>query len=32
VPAGELAAFRSQSEPLMAQLGLLAGGAIALLE
>jgi murein DD-endopeptidase MepM/ murein hydrolase activator NlpD len=32
VPAGELAAFRSQSEPLMAQLGLLADGAIALLE
>jgi murein DD-endopeptidase MepM/ murein hydrolase activator NlpD len=32
VPAGELAAFRSQAAPLIAQLGLLAGGAIALLE
>jgi murein DD-endopeptidase MepM/ murein hydrolase activator NlpD len=32
VPAGELAAFRSQAAPLVAQLGLLADGAIALLE
>lgn len=32
VAAGELAAFRSRAEPLLAQLGLLAGGAIALLE
>jgi murein DD-endopeptidase MepM/ murein hydrolase activator NlpD len=32
VPSGELAAYRSQAEPLMAQLGLLADGAIALLE
>ena len=32
VPAGELAAYRGQADPLMAQLGLLADGAIALLE
>ena len=32
VPSGELAAYRSQAEPLIAQLGLLADGAIALLE
>ena len=32
VPTGELAAYRSQAEPLMAQLGLLADSAIALLE
>jgi murein DD-endopeptidase MepM/ murein hydrolase activator NlpD len=32
VPTGELAAYRSHAEPLVAQLGLLANGAIALLE
>jgi len=32
VPSAELAAFRGQAEPLVAQLGLLANGAIALLE
>jgi len=32
VPSSELAEYRSQAEPLIAQLGLLADGAIALLE
>jgi murein DD-endopeptidase MepM/ murein hydrolase activator NlpD len=32
VPVGELAAFRSRAEPLVGQLGLLADGALALLE